>query len=220
MVISYITIIGCMVLMPVIYWLVMWWYRPFFQEEENRKRLPFTSVEEVLSILIGEIALYRIWNSLERPEFSDMIFSLLYIILVGMTIICFTDYWEKIVPNRILLGLVLIYILIVGFQGVHNLETIRMQFVPIALGFLFSLISFGLVYLLGKGSMGAGDVKLALIMGIYMTSNYVVGAILYGCIISAVYSVIQLIRKRVSRKDHLPFVPFLYIGVVIQYMIG
>lgn len=220
MVISYITIIGCMVLMPAIYWLVMWWYRPFFQKEENRKRLPITTLEEILSILIGEIALYRIWNSLERPEYSDMIFSLLYVILVGMTIICFTDYWEKIVPNKILLGLILIYILIVGFHGVHNLETIRMQFASIALGFLFCLISFGLVYLLGKGTMGAGDVKLALVMGIYMTSNYVVGAILYGCIISAVYSVIQLIRKKVSGKDQLPFVPFLYIGVVIQYMIG
>ena len=68
--------------------------------------------------------------------------------------------------------------------------------------------------------MGAGDVKLALVMGLYLTGEYVVGAVFYGCIASAAYSLVQLARKKLSRKDTIPFVPFLYLGLIIRYLVG
>ena len=68
--------------------------------------------------------------------------------------------------------------------------------------------------------MGAGDVKLSLLMGLYLSVEYVVGAIVYGCLVGAVYSIVQLLRKKLSRKDMIPFVPFLYAGLIIRYLIG
>lgn len=82
------------------------------------------------------------------------------------------------------------------------------------------MISFGLGYLLSHKNMGAGDVKLVLVMGLYLTGEYVVGAVLYGCIVGAIFSAVQLARKKLSRKDAIPFVPFLYIGLIIRYLIG
>ena len=63
------------------------------------------------------------------------------------------------------------------------------------------------------------DVKLSLIMGIYLTGRDIPGAVFYGCLIAAGYSIIQLIRKKITRKDRLPFVPFLYMGVVVRYLL-
>ena len=41
-----------------------------------------------------------------------------------------------------------------------------------------------------------------------------------GCIASAAYSLVQLARKKLSRKDTIPFVPFLYLGLIIRYLVG
>ena len=217
---SYITLIICIVLMPLIYWGVLEYQKPSFQKEENQSRKFFKSKEEFIVLVVSEAVLIRVWFVFEQTTFLDYKFLLLYFILVGMTIFCMTDYWERIVPNKILLLWLLIFGVIVGMWGLQDLEGFRQELSSIILGFVFCLISFGMGYIIGRGSMGAGDVKLSLVMGLFMTSEYVVGAILYGCIVSAVYSLIQIIRKKLTRKDMLPFVPFLYVGLVIRYMIG
>ena len=124
------------------------------------------------------------------------------------------------VPNRILLVLTAVLILIVGGFSIADMNQVLKELPYLILGFLFCLIAFGMGYVLGRGSMGAGDVKLSLLMGFFLTSEYVVGAVLYGCIISAVYSLVQILRKKLSRKDTLPFVPFLYVGMIIRLMMG
>lgn len=217
---SYITIVIYMLLLPIIYWAVIQIYKESFQEERNKNRKPLTSKEEIVVTIISEIALLRIWYSLGKVDFTNMIFLLLYFMLIGMTILCMTDYWEKVVPNRILLFWLMIFILIIGFYGVYDMNTVMEEIPYIVLGLLFCLIAFGIGYLLGRGSMGAGDVKLSFIMGLFLTSEYVVGAIFYGCMISAIYSLVQILRKKISRKDALPFVPFLYVGLIIRYLIG
>ena len=87
-------------------------------------------------------------------------------------------------------------------------------------GMVFSALCFGAGYLLGRGRMGAGDVKLSLVMGLYLTAEYVTGAILYGCIAGAAYSAFRLIRTRGTEKAGMPLVPFLYIGMIVRLFMG
>lgn len=217
---SYITLIVCIILMPLLYLGVMEFQKPFFQKEENQKRKVLRAKEEIVVLVFSEISLVRIWFLFGQATFQNYKFLLLYFMLIGMTIFCMTDYWERIVPNKILLLWLLIFGIIVGMWGLQDFEAFGQELPNIILGFVFCLIAFGMGYIIGRGSMGAGDVKLSFIMGLFLTGEYVVGAILYGCIISAVYSLIQIMRKKLTRKDTLPFVPFLYIGLIIRYMIG
>lgn len=217
---SYITLIICMILIPLLYIGVLEYQKPSFQKEENKKRKLLKAKEEILVLVLSEISLVRVWLLFEQATFKNYKFLLLYFILIGMTIFCMTDYWERIIPNKILLFWLMIFGIIVGMWGLQDLEGFRQELPNIILGFVFCLIAFGMGYIIGRGSMGAGDVKLSFIMGLFLTGEYVVGAILYGCIISAVYSLIQMMRKKLTRKDTIPFVPFLYIGLIIRYMIG
>lgn len=217
---SYITLIICMILIPLLYIGVLEYQKPSFQKEENKKRKLLKEKEEILVLVLSEISLVRVWLLFEQATFKNYKFLLLYFMLIGMTIFCMTDYWERIIPNKILLFWLMIFGIIVGMWGLQDLEGFRQELPNIILGFVFCLIAFGMGYIIGRGSMGAGDVKLSFIMGLFLTGEYVVGAILYGCIISAVYSLIQMMRKKLTRKDTLPFVPFLYIGLIIRYMIG
>lgn len=217
---EYITLAAGMILMPCLYSGALLLCRPSFTEDRNKKTPPFGTVPEYAVMLSSELALIRIWLSLGKCTFGDLRFQLLYVMLTAMAVLCVTDLKERIVPNRLLLVLLFLFIILFGRQGLLDIDKALGMLPSIVLGLLFCMISFGTGYLLSHGSMGTGDIKLSLIMGLYLTGEYVVGAVLYGCIAGAVYSVVQLCRKKLTRKDTIPFVPFLFIGVILRYLIG
>ena len=227
---GYVTLTIAMLLLPAGYWGITTLWQSCFRQgvegtngdankEKKGRRKPFLTLPELAVMLSAETALIRTWQSLGKCSWDNMQFQLLYVILVGMTALCIIDYRERIVPNTILLTLLLIYFVIIGCQGIRNMEVVVEALPAIVLGLLFGLITFGLGYLLSHGGMGAGDVKLALVMGLYLTGEYAPGAVFYGCMAGAVYSLIQLFRKKLSRRDQLPFVPFLYVGLIIRYIL-
>lgn len=57
-------------------------------------------------------------------------------------------------------------------------------------------------------------------MGLCLPAGYVTAAILYGCLAAAVVSIALLLMKKITRKDFIPFVPFLYAGLIIRYLMG
>ena len=183
------------------------------------EKLTGISKIEVIVLAAAEFAFFRMWRNDIREEVPYLLSIMRYVMLAFMTYFCVEDYREQLVPNRVLLFLLVLFPILVGGYGVHDMDTVLKLLPSIILGFLFSLISFGTGYLLSHGSMGAGDVKLSLIMGIYLTGKDIPGAVFYGCLIAAGYSIIQLIRKKITRKDRLPFVPFLYMGVVVRYLL-
>lgn len=208
------------VLLPVVYLGVLYGYRESFVQESNQNRRFLGTLPEFAVLAASEAALVRVWYSYTLDRLSFFMLVMLTVMLYGMTILCMTDYWEKIVPNRILLLWLMIWILLTGIYGVHDMNRMLYHMFGVILGVVFCMLSFGFCYLISKGSMGAGDVKLAVIMGMYLTGDYVVGAVFYGCILSAVFSVWMLMRGKITRKDYIPFVPFLYMGVIMRYLIG
>lgn len=206
--------------LPLVYLGVLYYYRSCFAQECNQKRRFLRTLPEKFVFVLSEAAVIRVWYSYTSEKLSGLMLLMLIIMLYGMTILCMTDYWEKVVPNRILLLWMMCWILVMGIYGVRDLNAMMRHMFGVILGLVFCILSFGFCYLISKGSMGAGDVKLAVIMGIYLTGDYVVGAVFYGCILSAVFSIWMLARGKMTRKDSIPFVPFLYMGVIIRYFIG
>lgn len=206
--------------LPLLYWGALQWYKSDFDEEKNQNRKPLRSIPEIIAMVVSEIALIKIWYDYSNGSISGVIFALLYTVLVVMTTLCITDYWEKVVPNKILIMLILIGVIVIGIQGVLDMNVVIGMFPSMVLGLVFCAIAFGLTYIVSRGSMGSGDVKLAILLGIFLTAEYVVGTIFYGCLASALFSIVQMARKKLTRKDVLPFVPFLYIGLIITYLVG
>lgn len=217
---SYVSIVSGMLLLPVIYALLLIWYRADFKKPENQQKKPLASMREKMVLLLSEAAVFRMWYTLGMRGFSDLRFTLLYIMLAGMTVLCMTDYWEQVVPNKILLILLLLFVVILGVYALRDMDEVMGELPSVVLGLIFCAFCFGVGYMLSRRSMGAGDVKLSMLMGLYLTGEYVVGAVLYGCLVGAAYSIIQLCRKKLTRKDVIPFVPFLYAGVIIRYLLG
>lgn len=217
---DWLLLIAAAALLPVVYLGILYYYRDCFAQEYNRKRRFLRTLPEICVLAASEAAVIRIWYGYTYGKLSGLMLVMLIVMLYGMTILCMTDYWEKVVPNRILLLWLMFWLIIMGVYGVHDLNGMLQHMFGVVLGLVFCMLSFGFCYLISRGSMGAGDVKLAVIMGIYLTGDYVVGAVFYACILSAAFSVVMLAKGKLTRKDTIPFVPFLYIGVIMRYFIG
>lgn len=214
------SLIACMLMLPIIYSVAILYYRYYFIEQKNKTRKPLKSMQEKIVMLISELAIVRLWFVFDKCNLTNFQFVMLILILYGVTILCIMDYWEKVVPNCILLFFLLLWVVCTGLYGVRNVNGIIQYMYGVILGVVFCMISFGFCYLISRGSMGAGDVKLSIIMALYMTGNYVVGSVFYACIISAIYSIVMLLAKKISRKSSIPFVPFLYLGMIVRYFLG
>lgn len=70
--------------------------------------------------------------------------------------------------------------------------------------------------LLIKNSIGFGDVKLFIVMGLLLSLDGIWSSIFVSLIISFVLSVILLISKKRTRKDVVPFGPALMAGTFIS----
>lgn len=68
---------------------------------------------------------------------------------------------------------------------------------------------------LTKGCIGKGDGMVCLFLGSILPFSFVVSSLILGFVIAAVYGLILIVMKRAKRKTQLPFIPFLFMGVII-----
>lgn len=81
-----------------------------------------------------------------------------------------------------------------------------------------TMISYVLLYLVSRGSLGMGDVKFAFPLGLcvgwYSADQWLV-AIFVSFFIAGLVSVIGLLTKRMTRKSRLAFGPYMFLGTFL-----
>jgi prepilin signal peptidase PulO-like enzyme (type II secretory pathway) len=73
--------------------------------------------------------------------------------------------------------------------------------------------------LIWPGGMGFGDIKLALFMGAVLGAAVIV-AMFLAFFVGAVVGMVLIASKLKTRKDHIPFGPYLALGSVIAVLYG
>lgn len=87
------------------------------------------------------------------------------------------------------------------------------------IGFGIGFVLLAVVSVLTKGSLGFGDAKLFGVIGITAGSFCTYSTLLLSLVISSVVSIVFIARKKMSRKDSLPFGPCIAAGYVIAVML-
>jgi leader peptidase (prepilin peptidase)/N-methyltransferase len=132
-----------------------------------------------------------------------------------LTTASLVDLHEMIIPNELVIaGMVfgLGFILIAPYES----QSWLMALGGAAVGFGTLL----LLALLVKGGMGMGDVKLAAVIGLFLGLKWVGMGLLLGFLTGGLLSALLLLFRLVSRKDHIPFGPWLAIGAAIAALYG
>lgn len=142
------------------------------------------------------------------------------ILIVGLFLIAWIDGHEKRIPNQILLVLFCIRSVLLVMECVIYGEYWTIFLTSSALGALMAGGMFLFCYMITRGSMGAGDVKLMTLVGYFIGSKFIFGTIFLTVATAAVYNLIALLLKKVSLKQEVPFGPFVLVGTVLMLGLG
>ena len=140
---------------------------------------------------------------------------IMYLALTYLLIaITFVDIDHFIIPNGfVLIGLgMLILGIYTGWIPIEWEDAMSGSFV--FAGFLFAIGLIG-QFILGKESIGFGDVKLGLVLGGYLGTEYSILALYLSFAISAIIIFVMMGGNLIKKDSKIPFGPYLAAGTLI-----
>lgn len=140
-----------------------------------------------------------------------------YTVLVCILIcISFIDYDHQIIPDGLVFfGVVLslLYKLIAYFFLAQPIALVNSLFGLVLGGGFFLLIA-----VISNGGMGGGDIKLMAMLGLWFGWRNIILISLLSFIIGSILSIILLMTKIKSRKDAIPFGPFIALAALLTML--
>lgn len=132
--------------------------------------------------------------------------------IAAMIAVAFIDYDHMIIPNRIVIPGALVGLM--ASVAIHP----QRWWVYVA-GSLGAGAFMFLLAMLWPGGMGPGDIKMALFMGAVLGA-YVVVALFAAFFFGSLAGVFMLAVQKRSRKEKIPFGPYLALGAVLATLVG
>ncbi|GMQ85684.1 MAG: hypothetical protein BMS9Abin07_1251 [Acidimicrobiia bacterium] len=143
-----------------------------------------------------------------------------YLWFVAVTVtLTLTDIDSQLIPNRILFpGTVVGVVLLLAGSLIEGGPLLR----PLVGGFAY----FGLLFvlaLIARGGFGYGDVKLGFLLGVFtafVAWEILVVAVFTAFLLGGLISLVLIISRLRSRKDAIPFGPYLVVGSYVALAWG
>lgn len=138
-----------------------------------------------------------------------------YLWFVAVTVtLTLTDIDTKLIPNRILFpGTIVGLVLLMGGAIIEDGPIVR----PLAGGVIYFVLLLVLA-LIARGGFGFGDVKLAFLLGLftaYQSWETLIVAVFAAFLLGGLVSAILVVFRIRSRKDSIPFGPYLVAGAYL-----
>lgn len=128
------------------------------------------------------------------------------------------DLQRHQVSNKLVLAMLGAWVLVMVPQLFWRTENALPLLVNGAVGFAVAGALFLLVYYVSRKGLGGGDVKFMAAAGLYLGLNGVLPTMLYGSILAALTGGLLILLKKIGKKDPIPLIPFLYVGMVLSIL--
>jgi len=136
----------------------------------------------------------------------------------ALVVVGFIDLDHQIIPNVITLPGIPLG-LVGGFVVGDPPFLDRLIGALAGAGFLYLVLLYGgVVY--GQDAMGEGDLNLIALVGAFLGWRAVIITILVACLIGSGVGLALIASKRLGRRQHIPFGPFLALGAVAALFWG
>jgi leader peptidase (prepilin peptidase) / N-methyltransferase len=145
-----------------------------------------------------------------------------YLVLVsGLVALSMIDLDLFLLPNRIMYPTGITMTALFGLAAV--LDGAGDQLLRALLCGAVAFLVFFVIHVISPRGMGFGDVRLSLVLGIalgWLSWRHVYLGLFLGFLLGAVVGVALIATGVKTRKDHVPFGPFLAAGAVIAILAG
>ena len=185
---------------PVVSWLVL---RGHCRDCGSRISARYPLVEIVTGIAFA-LAFARFGLSWEL--------LIAWFFIAAMVAVAFIDYDHMIIPTRIVLPGALVGLMAsVALHPQH-----WWVYLAGSLGAAAFMFALAMIW---PGGMGPGDIRMALFMGAVL-GKYVILALFLAFLFGGLVGGYLVLSKKRSRKDKIPFGPYLALGSVLAVLAG
>ena len=132
-----------------------------------------------------------------------------WVIVIGIIDLETTDIYSRTTLSGVILGV--LFIIDGYFLGYGILDYI--------LGGMLGAGVIALIVLLTNG-MGWGDVEVFLLCGLYIGLKLTILTLFLSFILGGLIGVLLIILKIKTRKDYIPFAPFISLAIIITLLVG
>ena len=160
-------------------------------------------------------AILLVYLVLKGPGQNATVLVLRLILLSVCYAASLTDLVEKRVPNLLVAGLAVAWLLVTAPLFLFDPSRAAEICLSGGLGLAMAAAVMLAVYFVSRRGLGGGDVKLMSAAGLYLGYDGVLTALLYGSVLSAGTALALIALKKMTVKDAIPLVPFLYAGILL-----
>ena len=172
------------------------------QRKENR-------LDEKWFLVVGILVNGILWGGAGYAAPSIFMAVLIGCLVTMGLLFAIIDLCIHIIPNEMLIitGVLGIALQLVAFDLTHLL------FAAVSMVVIFAIfLILGLI--IGLHKIGAGDVKLAGVMGLVLGYPYIMYGILVMAVALLVYCIVGITIRKLTHVSMFPFAPFLMIGMI------
>ncbi len=173
-------------------------------------RYPFI---ETLNALLYVIVFYI--NGMGLDVDTLFAFGLVSLLIV----VTFIDLDHLLIPNKITASILALVVSQSVIQLLLNQSSLS-DLLDRIYGLLLGGGLFLLIAIVTNGAMGGGDIKLMGALGYYFGFVHTLGLIFFSFIIGGTLSIILVVFKVKSRKDMIPFGPFICLAAICMMVLG
>lgn len=130
-----------------------------------------------------------------------------------LLVVAWIDWNTRIIYDRFHIGICLLGIAAIWLFPEQTLTERFAGILVVALPMLVLAIFI-------KGAFGGGDIKLMAASGFLLGWRAMIPAIFLGIFTGGIYCIWMLAKKKMSRKDHFAFGPFLAVGLAVAFPYG
>lgn len=136
--------------------------------------------------------------------------ALVFVFVASLIVLTFVDFDYQIILDEVLILMLVCGMAYVFFSHGDYWDALY------GMGFAGGLML--LIFILSRGGMGAGDVKLSFVLGLWLGLKASIVFLMLAFILGGAIGVFLLATGIKQRKDPIPFGPFLCLGALISML--
>lgn len=204
--------LGPLELIPLISWLAL-------GGRCKHCKKPIPAKYPLVELLTGLVFLLTVSRHLPSTPIQYLNLALWLFIGSSFVVLAVYDLQWYILPDRVLLPLIAPALVIASLTALQT-HSWQVLIGPIVAALIFGGGFFGIAAISGGRWMGGGDIKLAFIMGLLLGIQKTALAMFIAFNAAAIVGLTLIALKRKTRRDMIPFGPFLIAGTLVAYWFG
>jgi leader peptidase (prepilin peptidase) / N-methyltransferase len=177
-------------------------------------------VSQRLRVVIS-VAAAALFGAVGLRFAGDWVLPAFLVLAASLLVVSAIDLEHYVIPNRVVYPTLALALPLLAAAAALGHSWDRLAHALIGGGVAWALLL--VVHLISPRGMGFGDVRLSFVLGLYLGwlgAGHVALGLFLGFLLGSVVGIALVIVRRRSRKEAIPFGPFLAAGAMLAVLVG